>query len=146
MNEGLQIGEVAKRAGVTIDTLRYYEKVKLLPRAGRSTGGFRLFAAEHVERVQFIKHAQELGFSLDEIRDLLATGGSEECLKVRDLLKRKLAEMDERLKSMKQFRRVLARHLSDCETELEKHRDAACCPVLPLNDKAKASKRRKEQR
>ena len=45
MNEGLQIGEVAKRAGVSIDTLRYYEKVKLLPRAGRSTGGFRLFAA-----------------------------------------------------------------------------------------------------
>src|SRR5688572_13067672 len=121
MNEGLQIGEVAKRAGVSIDTLRYYEKVKLLPRAGRSTGGFRLFAAEHVDRVRFIKHAQELGFSLDEIRDLLATGGTEECRKVRDLLKRKIAEMDERLKSMKQFRRVLARHLSACETELKKH-------------------------
>jgi MerR family mercuric resistance operon transcriptional regulator len=49
MNDGLQIGEVAKKAGVSIDTLRYYEKVKLLPRAGRSTGGFRLFAAEHVK-------------------------------------------------------------------------------------------------
>ena len=100
MNEELQIGEVAKRAGVSIDTLRYYERVKLLPRAGRSTGGFRLFAAEHVERVQFMKHAQELGFFLDEIRDLLATGGSRECRKVRDLLKRKLTEMDEQLKSL----------------------------------------------
>ena len=146
MNEDLQIGEVAKRAGVSIDTLRYYEKVKLLPRAGRSTGGFRLFAAEHVDRVRFIKQAQDLGFSLDEIRDLLATGGSDECRTVRDLLKSKLSEMDERLKSMKQFRRVLARHLSACETELKKHRDSACCPVLPLIDKPRTSKRRKEQR
>ena len=144
MNEDLQIGEVAKRAGVSIDTLRYYEKVKLLPRAGRSTGGFRLFASEHVDRVRFIKQAQDLGFSLDEIRDLLATGGTEECRKVRDLLKRKLTEIDERLKSMKDFRKVLARHLSACETELKKHRDSACCPVLPLSDKAKTSARRKD--
>lgn len=143
MNDQLQIGEVARRAGVSIDTLRYYEKVKLLPRAGRSTGGFRLFAAEHVERVRFIKQAQELGFSLEEIRDLLATGGSEECRKVRDLLKRKLAEMDERLKSMKAFRRVLARHFSACEAELKKHRDVACCPVLPLGNKARTAERRK---
>ncbi len=135
MNEALQIGEVAKRAGVSIDTLRYYEKLKLLPRASRSTGGFRLFAAEQVERVRFIKQAQELGFSLHEIRDLLMTGGTEECQNVRDLLRRKLAEMDERLKSMKDFRRVLARHLSACETELKKHRDSACCPVFPLNVK-----------
>jgi DNA-binding transcriptional MerR regulator len=138
MNDGLQIGEVAKRAGVSIDTLRYYEKVKLLPRASRSTGGFRLFAAEHIERVRFIKQAQELGFSLDEIRDLLANGGAEECQKVHDLLKRKLSEMDERLKSMKEFRQVLARHLLACDVELEKHRDSACCPVLPLNDKKKS--------
>jgi DNA-binding transcriptional MerR regulator len=135
MNEGLQIGEVAKRAGVTIDTLRYYEKVKLLPRAIRSSGGFRLFATEHIARVRFIKQAQELGFTLDEVRDVLATGGTEECQKVRDLLKRKIVEMDERLKSMKNFRRVLARHLSACEAELKKHHNSACCPVLPLTDK-----------
>jgi hypothetical protein len=55
MNQRLQIGEVAKRAGVSIDTLCYYEKVKLLARASRSTCGFRFFAAEHIERVHFIK-------------------------------------------------------------------------------------------
>ena len=134
MNDGLRIGEVAKRAGVSIDTLRYYEKVRLLPRASRSTGGFRLYAPEHVERVRFIKHAQQLGFSLDEIRGLLASGSAEECMKVRDLLHNKLSEMDERLKSIRAFRRVLARHLSACEAELKKHRDSACCPVLPLKD------------
>ena len=67
---------------------------------------------------------------------------TEECRKVRDLLKRKLTEIDERLNSMKDFRKVLARHLSACETELRKHRDSACCPVLPLSDKPKTSARR----
>jgi MerR family mercuric resistance operon transcriptional regulator len=130
MNDGLQIGEVAKRAGVSIDTLRYYEKVKLLPRPARSSGGFRLFAPEHIERVRFIKQAQELGFSLEEIKGLLTTGGAEECRKVRDLLKRKLTDLDDRLKAMKGFRRVLARHLSECEAELKQHGKSACCPVV----------------
>lgn len=132
MESGLQIGEVAKRAGVSVDTLRYYEKVRLLPRPKRSPGGFRLFVPEHIERVRFIKQAQELGFSLEEIKGLLATGGAEECRNVRDLLKRKLSELDERLKSMKGFRRVLARQLTACDEELKQHGDSACCPVLPV--------------
>lgn len=138
MNGGLQIGEVAKRAGVSIDTLRYYEKVRLLPRPTRTSGGFRLFAPEHIERVRFIKQAQELGFSLAEIKGLLAKGGAEECRKVRDLLKRKLTELDDRLKAMKGFRRVLARHLSECETELEQHGESACCPVVAGGKQTKA--------
>ena len=132
MGAELRIGEVAKRAGVSIDTLRYYERLRLLPRPKRTSGGFRLFADQDIERVQFIKQAQELGFSLDEIKGLLATGGAEECRKVRDLLQRKLSELDERLKAMKAFRRVLARHLSACEAELKDQRADACCPVLPI--------------
>ena len=137
MDGGLQIGEVAKRAGVSIDTLRYYEKMKPLPKTSRSSGGFRLFAPEHIERVRFIKQAQELGFSLEDIKGLLTTGGSQECRRVRDLLKRKLSELDERLKAMKDFRRVLTSHLSACETELKQHSDSACCPVLPLTNQKK---------
>ena len=133
--DGLQIGEVAKRAGVSIDTVRYYEKLRLFPRPRRSSGGFRLFAPEHIERVQFIKQAQELGFSLEEIKGLLTTGGADECRKVRDLLKVKLSDLDDRLKAMKGFRRMLARHLSACEIDLKQHGDSACCPVLPLKDK-----------
>ncbi len=90
---------------------------------------------EHIERVRFIKQAQELGFSLDEIKGVLATGGAEECRKVRDLLKRKLSDLDERLKRMRDFRRVLTRHLSACEVELQQHEDSACCPVLPVKDR-----------
>lgn len=131
MDTELRIGEVAKRAGVSIDTLRYYyERLRLLPRPRRSSGGFRLFAPEHIERVQFIKQAQELGFSLDEIKALLATGGAEECRKVRDLLLTKLRELDDRMKAMKGFRGKLAGHLNTCEGELKRHGEAASCPVV----------------
>jgi len=130
MGNELLIGEVAKRSDVSIDTLRYYERLKLLPPTRRSSGGFRLFTLEHIERVQFIKQAQDLGFSLEEIKGLLATGGADECRNVRDLLRRKLTELDDRLKAMKGFRRVLARHFSACEGELKLHGDSACCPVV----------------
>jgi len=134
---------VARRSGVSIDTLRYYERLRLLPRSRRSAGGFRLFTAEHIARVRFIKQAQELGLSLEEIRDLLATGGAEECRKVRDLLQRKLIELDERLKAMKGFRRILARHLSECEAELRQHGDSACCPVVAGGKQAKSNDARR---
>lgn len=130
MDSELRIGEVARRSGVSIDALRYYDRLRLLPRARRSSGGFRLFTPEHVVRVQFIKQAQDLGFSLEEIRGLLATGGAEECSNVRDLLQLKLTELDDRLKAMKGFRLVLARHLTACEAELKQHGESACCPVV----------------
>ncbi|HKR59695.1 MAG TPA: heavy metal-responsive transcriptional regulator [Pyrinomonadaceae bacterium] len=136
----LQIGEVASRTGVSIDTLRYYERLKLLPRARRSSGGFRLFTGDHVERVQFIKQAQELGFSLDEIKGLLATGGADECRKVRNLLRLKLSELDDRLKAMKGFRGVLARQLAACDEELKQHGESACCPVVVISHTRNAPK------
>ena len=107
---GIQIGDLAKRAGVTIDTVRFYERRRLLPRAPRSGGGFRLFEPEVVERIRFIKQAQELGLTLDEIKALLATGGAEECRRVRDLLSKKIGELDDKMTAMKDFRRTLARH------------------------------------
>jgi len=125
-----RIGEVALRAGVSVDALRYYERVKLLPRANRSSGGFRLFGLDAIERVQFIKQAQELGLTLDEIKGLLTTGGAEECRRVRDLLSKKIGELDDKMRTMKDFRRTLARHLSACERELETRGDSACCPVV----------------
>ena len=127
-----RIGEVAARAGVSVDTVRYYERLKLLPRARRTSGNFRVFGPGSVEQVQFIKQAQELGFSLDENKGVLATGGAEECQKVHGLLSEKLQELDGRLTSMKKFRRVLARHLTECERELREHGKDACCPVVGI--------------
>ena len=130
MRGGFQIGEVAERCGVSIDTIRYYERRKLLPIAPRTSGGYRVFTSQSVERVLFIKQAQELGFSLDEIKGLLTTGGAEECKQVRDLLRTKLDEMDGQIKKMKAFRQTLARHYSVCNDEYEKNGQNAHCPVL----------------
>src|SRR4051794_31196805 len=101
----LRIGELAARSGVSVDTVRYYERQRLLPSAARTGGGFRLFKPEAVERIRFIKHAQEIGLSLDEIKELMTVGGGAgECRRVRDLLRVKLAELDERIKAMRNFR------------------------------------------
>jgi DNA-binding transcriptional MerR regulator len=126
----LLIGEVAQRSAVSVDTIRYYEKRKLLPPSPRSEGGFRLFAVETIERVRFIKQAQEIGFSLDEIRTLLTGGGAGACGQMRDLLTAKLQEIVERMKRLQTFKRTLSRHLQACETELERHGTTAKCPVL----------------
>src|SRR5216683_6933538 len=126
----LKIGEVATLSGVSLDTLRYYERRQLLPRPRRTPGGFRLFDSGTIEQVRFIKQAQELGFSLDEIGGLLATGGAKECRRVRDLLRAKLTELDKRLKAMRDFRQKLAAHLTACEDELKRHGEAASCPVV----------------
>ncbi len=143
----LRIGDLAARAGVSIDTVRYYERRGLLPRASRSTGGFRLFAPDAVGRISFIKQAQDIGLSLNEIKELLQTGGgANECRGVRDLLRAKLTELDERIKAMKEFRGTLARHLAACERELNDHGEEAACPVVveitrPSRSSAKRSKK-----
>lgn len=127
----LRIGELAARTGVSIDTVRYYERRRLLPRAPRTEGGFRLFSPETVERIRYIKQAQDIGLSLEEIEQLLATGGgATECRSVRDLLRAKITELDERMKAMKGFRNTLSRHLAACEKELGVHGESASCPVM----------------
>ena len=138
MQSGLRIGEIAEQAGVSVDTIRYYEKRKLLPRAPRSEGGFRLFTADAIERVRFIKQAQDQGFSLDEICMLMAGGGADACRKTRDLLRSKLAETGKRIKALQVFNRMLTHHLRACEDELVRRGDASNCPVvLEISGKAK---------
>ncbi len=129
-NSPLQIGNVAARSGVSVDTVRYYERLELLPQASRTSGGYRVFSPKAIEQIRFIKQAQELGFSLDEIKGLLTSGGAEECEQVRDLLQGKLSEMDEQIKKMKAFRRILAKHLDECDSELNQNGQNAHCPVL----------------
>lgn len=127
---GLRIGEVAERAGVSVDTIRYYERRSLLPRAPRSEGGFRLFELDAIERLRFIKQAQEMGFSLDEITMLINGGGAGECRQMRDLLQNKMQEINQRMKALRVFSRTLSGHLRACEDELSRRGAAARCPVV----------------
>jgi DNA-binding transcriptional MerR regulator len=131
MNQpALRIGELAARAGISVDAVRYYERRRLLPHAARSSGGFRLFAPEAVARIRFIKQAQDLGFSLAETRELLTPGDDTKCRRVRDLLRAKLTELDERMKAMSQFRDTLAQYLLACERALKKQGEVVECPVI----------------
>lgn len=126
----LQIGELAKLSGVSIDTVRYYEKRKLIHSISRTSGGYRLFDSPTIEQIAFIKQAQDFGFSLDEIKDLLTTGGAEECQRVKDLLQQKLSAIDEQINKMKDFRKTLSKHLTACETELSQKGKNAVCPAF----------------
>lgn len=130
VQSGFRIGEAAQRAGVSVDTIRYYERVKLLPPAPRSDGGYRLFAADTIEQVRFIKQAQDLGFSLVEIRMLMSGGGADKCRQTRDLLRSKLEVTNQRIKALSEFKRRLSRHLQACEDELARRGDASRCPVI----------------
>lgn len=130
MENALSIGEVASRSGVSIDTIRFYERRSLLPVAPRTAGGYRVFTSKAIEQIQFIKQAQELGFSLDDIATLLTTNGESDCLRVHDLLDTKVREIDHRMKSMVEFRKKLIHYLAECEEELKKHPTSADCPVV----------------
>lgn len=147
MNQkGLQIGVVAERTGVSIDTIRFYERRRLLSSVGRTQGNFRLFTNDAVERIHFIKQAQELGFSLDEIAAILEAGGGPNCRQVHDLLSQKLHEVDERIRRMRSFRASLASYVAECEQALDEAGGDACCPVVDELVHTPASLRRPEPR
>lgn len=147
MDHPLQIGDVAAAAGVSVDTVRFYERERLLQTVGRTQGGFRLFGPDAVDRIRFIKQAQELGLALDEIRTMLKADGSAECRQVHDLLLAKLAEIDERMRRMRAFRRQLATYLAECEHTLEREGEDADCPVVEkINHRPLVTIQRKENR
>ena len=104
------IGELARAAGVTPQTIRYYERAGVLERPLRTPSGYRLYGREALERLQFIRVAQSLGFSLAEIRELVALSraGRAPCARVRALLRGKLQRLDRRIAELRAFRRELA--------------------------------------
>jgi MerR family copper efflux transcriptional regulator len=111
----LKIGEVSKRSGVGIEALRFYEKGGLLDSPSRTYSGYRVYGEEVLERLAFIKRAQALGFSLDEIRRIIddARKGESPCDEVREIVRRRLAELDERMREMRLYRKELAGTLEE---------------------------------
>ena len=122
------IGEMAKRAGVGIDTVRYYERTHLLPAANRLASGYRQYDSTDVQRLSFIRHAKELGFTLDEIRELLALSTDRErgVRGVKTSAEAQLADLDHRIREMQRVRRGLQRLIASCPGQgtLEQ------CPIL----------------
>ena len=111
----LKIGEVARMSGVGIETLRFYERSGLLGRPARTQSGYRLYDREVLERLDFIKRAQVLGFSLDEIKQIIAEkqAGASPCAAVRDIVRTRLQELDEHMREMRRYRNELATTLAE---------------------------------
>lgn len=133
--EGLTIGKVAKAAGVATPTLRYYEREALLSPTNRSRAGYRIYDHEAVERLKFIRAAQAIGFTLDDIRALLELNGHSPCKQVQVLIERRLAEVDEKLGDLRRVRSTLADALERCRKSKR-----GCAVVADL--KRKRDKRR----
>ena len=113
----MTIGQVAQATGVTTPTLRYYEQEGLLSPTTRSRAGYRLYAAQAIEQLRFIRSAQAVGFTLDDIRTLLnldATSAKSCQAEVQGLLKQRLGEVNEKMKDLKRVQAALGRALDRC--------------------------------
>lgn len=120
------IGQLAKRAGVAIDTVRYYERNQLLAPAGRLESGYRRYGEVELRRLRFIRRAKALGFSLADIRALLALSEGNNVAEIRHAAQARLAEVDQRIAELERIRTGLHRLVTACPG----HGRAEACPIL----------------
>lgn len=123
---GFQIGELSRRTGCNIETIRYYERIGLLPRARRS-GRYRNYDPDDARRLAFIRRARELGFTLDEVRTLLslAAGDPESCHEARGLAAAHLTDVRTRIADLRRMERTLANHVRACDAG-----NNLACPLI----------------
>ncbi len=130
--DGLTIGQPAKAGGVNLQTVRYYERQGLLAPAARIESGYRIFAADTPQRIRFIKRAQELGFTLNEIRELLSlrVASGSTCSDVRKGAQVKLTDIDLKMRHLEAMRASLARLVKSCRGTGPTQE----CPILECLD------------
>lgn len=112
----MQIGQLAQHAGVAIDTVRYYERQGLLPPPQRRASGYRQYEQQDISRLRFIRRAKDLGFSLQEIQDLLRLSGDQDAdrAEVRVLAQHRLADIERRMRELEAMRATLATLVGRC--------------------------------
>jgi MerR family mercuric resistance operon transcriptional regulator len=125
-NEHLTIARVAKSAGVGVETVRYYERKGLVPQPKRGAGAYRHYQPDHIKRIRFIKRAQDLGFTLQEISSLLKLEDGADRRSIRSIAGARLEETRHRIADLKRIEGVLAHLLHDCEA----HAKAPRCPII----------------
>ena len=125
-NAGLTIGDVADAAGVGIETIRYYERRGLVPQPGKAAGAYRRYGAGHVDRIRFIKRAQALGFSLEEIETLLELEDGADRRSIRRIAAARLEDTRRRIADLRRIEGVLAHLLHECEAHTKAHH----CPII----------------
>lgn len=124
----LSIGELSRRTGVHIETIRYYERIKMLPAPSRTASGRRVYGPAETRSLAFIRRSRELGFTLDEIRTLLALSaenGQEACAEVRELAAGHLADVRAKVADLRAMERVLVDAVRRCDAG-----EAPGCPLI----------------
>lgn len=142
MKETGFIGRAAKAAGVSVQAVRYYERLGLLPTAHRTPAGYRVYGSEAVDRLRFIKQAQALGFSLDQIREILRLRyeGRSPCECVRKLLQKRLETIENQIRQLVRFRHDLRKTLERSKKLPHlPHTASAICPLIQIEPRAKES-------
>ena len=129
--DGLTIGELSRLTGVHIETIRYYERVKMLPKPPRTAGGRRSYGPTHVRMLGFVRRSRELGFSHDGIRELLRLGGPGKapCHHVRNIALGHLTTIRKKITDLRKLERLLAKTVAQCTGTM-----APECPVLNILD------------
>ena len=123
--ENLTIGAFAKAAGVNVETIRFYQRKRLLPEPDKPHGSIRRYGEADVKRVRFVKSAQRLGFSLDEIGGLLRLADGTHCEEASSLAEHKLQDVRAKMADLRRIDRVLTRLLDECEAGKTPH-----CPII----------------
>lgn len=140
----LLIGDVAARTGITAPTIRYYESIGLLSRPARSAAGYRRYTDDTVAELRFIRKAQALGFSLDEIAEILTVSraGHAPCAQVLDLARQHLAAVDDRIRQLQRFRKQLAAEIAKWDGKRQPACDGLCQIIEQATDPAPVEFRR----
>ena len=126
-SELLSRGSLAAKTGVNSETIRYYEKIDLIPSPSRSAGGHRVYGQSDLKRLSFIRRSRELGFTLREIRDLLelVDGDRFTCAQIRDRTTSHLADVSEKIQDLRKIQSTLRAMVSKCEGGSVPH-----CPIV----------------
>ncbi|MET4702311.1 MerR family mercuric resistance operon transcriptional regulator [Constrictibacter sp. MBR-5] len=125
--KGVQRAELARRTGCNLETIRYYEKIGMMPVPPRTPAGYRVYDGQHVSRLRFILRARRLGFALEETRGLLGLvdGGTQTCAEVKERTERHLADVRMKIADLKRIERVLVATAAQCSGQ-----QVPECPVL----------------
>jgi MerR family mercuric resistance operon transcriptional regulator len=126
MDASYTIGDVAEAAGVGVETVRYYERRGLVKRPARSLGAYRRYDSGHVDRIRFVKRAQTLGFSLEEVATLLELEDGTDRKSIRRIATARLGEIRRRIADLRRIEHALAHLLHECEV----HSKTPRCPII----------------
>jgi MerR family copper efflux transcriptional regulator len=134
--KALKIGEVAKRSGIAIETIRFYEREGLLPEPKRQPSGYRQYEHAAIDRLSYIRRAKELGFTLAEIRELLelSAATSECCDHIRQQAEAKVSNIDDKIRSLQKMRRSLLQLMKQCRAQ----NSPSGCPLFHDTKKTSA--------